>query len=92
MNKAAEVEIEVKGYADEISKVLSSLPGAVQVRVLPSMIPGHAKFAVQAREGLDLRPEIARAIVQRNWGLLEMRQHALTLEDIFLKLVTQEKT
>lgn len=91
VKKTAEVEIEVQGPPDEISKVLSAISGVRQVNVLQPILPGHAKLVLQTREGLDLRPEIARAIVQRNWGLLEMHLHALTLEDIFLKLVTQEE-
>jgi ABC-2 type transport system ATP-binding protein len=38
----------------------------------------------------DVRRDVARAIVDRGWGLLEMRPTRMSLEDIFLQLTTQE--
>jgi len=38
----------------------------------------------------DVRKELARMIVNRGWGLLEMRTVDLSLEDVFVKLVTTE--
>jgi hypothetical protein len=33
---------------------------------------------------------IARAIVEKGWDLLELRQSQATLEDVFIDLVTEE--
>ncbi|HWP35135.1 MAG TPA: ABC transporter ATP-binding protein, partial [Thermodesulfobacteriota bacterium] len=40
--------------------------------------------------GVDLRPALARAVVQRGWPLLELRGAAATLETVFISLVTRE--
>jgi len=37
-----------------------------------------------------VRRDVARAVVDRGWGLLEMRPTRMSLEDIFLQLTTQE--
>jgi ABC-2 type transport system ATP-binding protein len=41
-------------------------------------------------KGQDARKELARAVVESGWGLLEMRPVGLSLEDVFLKLITTE--
>jgi ABC-2 type transport system ATP-binding protein len=37
-----------------------------------------------------VRRELARAVVEAGWGLLELRPVRMSLEDIFLQLTTEE--
>jgi hypothetical protein len=39
---------------------------------------------------MDVRRELAQAMVTGGWGLLEMRPMRMSLEDIFLSLTTDE--
>ena len=45
---------------------------------------------MESEAGRDVRRELAAAIVSRGWGLLELRPMRMSLEDVFLKLTTQE--
>ncbi len=47
-------------------------------------------FEVHAEKGHDVRAELARAVVESRWKLLELKTSGLSLEDIFLKLTTQD--
>lgn len=47
-------------------------------------------FEVQAEKGQDVRAELARAVVESQWKLLELKTSGLSLEDIFLKLTTKD--
>jgi hypothetical protein len=47
-------------------------------------------YEVETGKESDLRSSIAAAIVQKGWGLNEIRFVGLALEDIFLQLVTDE--
>ena len=47
-------------------------------------------FEVHAEKGHDVRAELARAVVESQWNLLELKTSGLSLEDIFLKLTTQD--
>jgi len=38
----------------------------------------------------DVRRDLARAVVNNGWGLLELRPMRMSLEDIFLSLTTDE--
>ena len=41
--------------------------------------------------GQDLRDEISRAVISNGWSLLSMHVMGMSLEDIFLRLTTQEE-
>jgi hypothetical protein len=49
-----------------------------------------AAFEVESEPDIDVRREIARAIVTRGWGLLELRPVRMSLEDVFLQVTTEE--
>ena len=66
---------------------LRNLPGVVHVT--PGRGPGE--LMVEAVLGRDLREEIARTIVGSGAGLLELRPLGMSLEDVFLRLVTHEE-
>ena len=46
---------------------------------------------MESTHGSDIRRELARLIVSRGWGLLELRPMQMSLEEIFLQLTTEEK-
>ncbi len=39
----------------------------------------------------EVRPAVARSVVQHGWDLLELRTQEFTLEDVFINLVTEEE-
>ncbi len=51
---------------------------------------GRVTLEVHAEKGKDVRAELARAVVEANWKLLELKTSGLSLEDIFLKLTTKD--
>lgn len=65
---------------------LRALPGVLHV-VSGS---GPGELVVEAALGKDVREDVARAVVGAGAGLLELRPVAMTLEDVFLRLVTHE--
>ncbi len=51
---------------------------------------GDNLFAIEAPAGHDIREQLAEFIVKNGWGLLELRREEMTLEEIFVNLVTKE--
>jgi ABC-2 type transport system ATP-binding protein len=82
--------IEVRGPRDEVIDQLRGLPRVLDVSVTGEDDGRHA-FTVACELGADLRERVAATVVQHGWGLLELRPVALTLEDIFLQIVTEEQ-
>jgi len=47
-------------------------------------------YDIACVEGQDCRAELARTIVNQGWNLLELRTVGMSLEDIFLRLTTED--
>ena len=48
-------------------------------------------YLVNSETGVDIREQLSSLAVQRGWGLLEMRPVAMTLEDVYMDLTTEEE-
>ena len=46
---------------------------------------------MEAGRGLDLRTTISRVVISNSWGLLTIQLVGMSLEEIFLKLTTNEE-
>ena len=82
--------VDVDGPAAEIEQALSAVAGVNRV----TRENGHAQRTTwQVETGKDpaIRCLIARAMVERGWGLYEIRPIGLSLEEIFLKLTAKEE-
>ncbi len=81
--------LKVRGPVDPIENTIRDMPDALAVH--STLEDGLLRIEVQTRAGSDPREQMARRIVNGGWGLLEMRQDAASLEDIFVQLTTTEK-
>jgi ABC-2 type transport system ATP-binding protein len=81
--------VEVDAEGAEAGTVLATVPGVT--RVTGSSMRGTiGAFEVESDRGRDVRRELARAVVTRGWGLLELRPMRMSLEDVFLQVTTEE--
>jgi ABC-2 type transport system ATP-binding protein len=83
------VLITAEGPAAEIKDRLERVSG-VNKAELRETVDGRVSFEVHADKGKDVRAELARAIVEAGWRLFELKTSGLSLEDIFLKLTTED--
>jgi ABC-2 type transport system ATP-binding protein len=71
----------VRGDSDGLTEKISKVKG---VRALDSKPDGSIEFEFGAGE--DARPQVAKAVIQAGYELLEMRPVGMSLEEIFLEL------
>ncbi len=45
-------------------------------------------YIIEWDRGIDRRDDIARYIVEKNWGLMEMRPLAMDIEELYLRVIT----
>ena len=83
---ADRVYLEVRRPSPEIRDRLLRIPGVRDV-----LDQGGGRYEVECTTGSDHREELAATVIQGGWGLLEMRQVAMSLEEIFLRLTTKEE-
>ena len=86
------VQVEVRGPR---AKVIDTLRGVSRVLSVSLASEGHgegvAAYNVATDPGADVREDLSRAIVNGGFGLLELRTAGMSLEDVFLKLITEER-
>jgi ABC-2 type transport system ATP-binding protein len=80
------VFVELRRPSPDVPDRLGGLEGVTDVQVR-----GEGQYEVACGVGLDRREEIARAAVQKDWGLVELRPVGMSLEEIFLRLTTHEQ-
>jgi ABC-2 type transport system ATP-binding protein len=83
------VLVTVDGPRAEIKTKLESVEGVSLVEEREAA-DGRVTFEVHAGKENDVRSELARAVVESQWQLLELRTSGMSLEDIFLKLTTRD--
>ena len=83
--------VQVDPQGGDAVAALQALPGVTRVAV--SDRRGEIEgLEVETTRGTDIRREIARTVVTRGWGLLELRPMRMSLEEIFLQVITDETT
>jgi ABC-2 type transport system ATP-binding protein len=73
--------LRVRGDSDGLSARIARVKGVRAVETKPD---GSVEFEFGAGE--DTRPQVAKAVVQSGYELLELRPVGLSLEEIFLEL------
>jgi ABC-2 type transport system ATP-binding protein len=87
LSGAQRFSLAVKGEADGLEKLISQVTGVTSVS---SLVEGEVE--IETIPGQDSRPDVARAVVDAGYDLLEMRMEGMSLEDIFLQLTREEPT
>jgi len=80
------IRLEVEGPSKQVAERLRRIKGVQRVSYQDS------HYVVECSAGQDPRGKIMETIVQGGWTLLSMESIEMSLEDIFLKLTTEEET
>ncbi|MBI5328757.1 MAG: ATP-binding cassette domain-containing protein [Deltaproteobacteria bacterium] len=82
--------VKIDGPPQYVIKELEAIQGVEKVIKKDASASGIGEYIVESIKGRDIRKEIAPCIVNKGWALLELKPHEMSLEDIFVKLVTKE--
>ena len=78
--------VQIDALGADAGPALAAIPGVTRVAVSDS----GGGFEVETERGTDVRRELAKTVVNRGWGLLELRPMRMSLEEIFLQVTTDE--
>ena len=84
------LEVEIGGPVAQVLTALRNVKGVAEVN--HRRLQERELYDIQLGRGQDLRDEISRAVISNGWSLLSMQVVGMSLEDIFLKLTTQEES
>jgi ABC-2 type transport system ATP-binding protein len=87
LRRSEKISITLRTPPVDAVEQLRSIPGLVHVFETTDA----GAFLLECELGRDSREDVARFVVQRGWGLLELRTVSMTLEDVFLRLTQHEE-
>lgn len=91
LQKTVTVRMLVKGPLEEVRSTLSKVEAVTRVILRNKLADQVGEYLVDTKKNVDLRNRLASEVVRNNWELLELSSNTMTLEDIFVQLVTEEK-
>ncbi|MGB7761375.1 MAG: ABC transporter ATP-binding protein [Bryobacteraceae bacterium] len=93
-SESVSVEVDAPGGVPDPSDVQQRLEQVAGVRsvVMKGSKDGRLTFEVESLQGRQIRPDLARGVVNAGWNLSELRPVGLSLEEVFLQLTAAEKT
>jgi ABC-2 type transport system ATP-binding protein len=90
LRDASEVVAQIAGPQDAVTSALRALPGVREVQVEhPST--GPAQYMVRADRQHDVRPALVETVTAQGWRLFELRSREMDLEEIFQRVVGNER-
>ncbi len=84
------VVLQAKGNADKIISVIKNIEGASDVRVTGAATDGTFTLEVSSSKDKDIREQIFYAMKEAECPLITMSKKQSSLEDIFLKIVSDD--
>jgi gliding motility-associated transport system ATP-binding protein len=85
-----ETRVRVVGPRPEVLAALATVTGVDELRE-EAATDGAVTVVARSTRGDDVRRDIAALVVGRGWGLVEMRPLAMSLEDLFVRLVRDDR-
>jgi ABC-2 type transport system ATP-binding protein len=90
LSPLARLQVQVEGPVELVASSLRALPGVERVEMREST-GGVGTYVVEADRARDVRRDVVQLVTQQRWGLLELRSLALSLEDLFIRMVAGEE-
>lgn len=81
--------LRVAGPAFEVEKLIHGIEGVKSVHPLTSHESGTTDFAIELKEGADIRYALFNKLAENKFPLLSSRSMERSLEDIFMMLTTE---
>jgi ABC-2 type transport system ATP-binding protein len=88
--KGTQIYVEVEAPKSQFISEIKKLKAVENIEEKEKISEGIYSYNLTVSEQKDVK-DIVNKIVKNDWGLLELRRQQVTLEDVFLKLVTKEE-
>jgi ABC-2 type transport system ATP-binding protein len=91
MKGTERISLTVDGPPDAISEKIKTIDGVLSVQTEEGKSGGPCTFIVESKLNSDLRPALATVVATSGWKLLDLRGVSMSLEDVFINLITKEQ-
>lgn len=91
LRDASEVVAQIEGPPQSVKEALRTLRGVHEVSIEHPDTGRPPLYTLQADRHHDVRPMIVELVAAQQWRLFELRSREMDLEEVFHKVVEQEK-
>ena len=81
---------QIEGPRKDVYKAVRNLPDVVSVIADMERGENIYDYEIETKPGTDIRKNLNKLVQERGWYLLMLQPNILTLEDVFLKIITGE--
>ncbi len=85
------VDLQVKGPQQEVIAALETVDGVGSVSRINIQRGELPQYRVESELGEEIRADLARTVVERGWELHRLEAVTMSLEEIFLRLTTEDE-
>ncbi len=85
------LRLDIEGSTSTVLDALKIIPGVLKIRKQHDIGDKTARYLVEYQNGTDVRRDVFKAIANAGCVILDMQNGNETLEDSFLKLVSQDQ-
>ncbi len=86
LSNDSSLTVRVRGPEHDVHKVIKSIAGVQSVTALTKREMNAHDFKIEVADGYDIRAELCKRVVERNWAILKLMPYELSLEDVFMRL------
>lgn len=86
------LRLDIEGSQGTVLNALKVIPGVLKIKKHRDINDKTSRYLIEYQNGIDIRRDVFKAIAQADCVILDMQSGNETLEDSFLKLVTQDQT
>jgi ABC-2 type transport system ATP-binding protein len=88
--KSSRIYLKIQGPSPKVMERLKMIPGVLEVERKEAFPEETYGYNVEAGKDVYLGNHLFPLILENNWRLWEMKTWSMSLEDIFIRLVTEE--
>jgi len=90
--EAPPLYVSLRGKAEGAAEVMGKVAGVADVKPIEAPGGDRAAFSIRMAEDADPRSALARALIESNYELVEMATPGVSLEDVFLRVISRPQT
>nr|MBP7322548.1 ATP-binding cassette domain-containing protein [Deltaproteobacteria bacterium] len=91
IQKHAQIQVQYYSSNGGVAGTIQAIPGVIGVETTPATFSGAQALRIQFSGGEAMLRELSQFISQHGGPILEMKKISLSLEQVFLELVTEEE-
>jgi ABC-2 type transport system ATP-binding protein len=90
LQKATRTYLKIQGPSPLVMEKLKTIPGILEVERQEAFPENTYGYMVDSQKDAYIGSHLSRFVLENNWNLWEMKTVGMSLEDIFIRLVSEE--